>query len=62
MAHLDIIAIHANGSREQITDLYWFEEHGVNDWHGMGVGGRWRFEIRIDGSVVFDSADPTATW
>jgi hypothetical protein len=60
--HLQIFAIHENGDREEITDLYWFEENGVSDWRVQGVGGPWRFEILVDRQVVFDSVHPEATW
>lgn len=39
--------------REEITNLYWFEENGVEDWGGHGIGGEWRFEIFVNGIQVY---------
>lgn len=43
------------GDREEITDLYWFEEEGIHDWHGDGHNGSYRIEIVVDGVCVYDS-------
>lgn len=50
------------GIREEITDLYCFESHGVRDWSSTWIGGPYRFEVLVDGVVVFDSTHPDARW
>ena len=50
---LQIYVTDSNGHREEITDLYWFEEHGVHDWYGEGHHERYAFEV-----IVFDSPLP----
>lgn len=44
-----IIAIDKDGSREEITDLYWFEENFVHSFHDDG----YTFEIYVYGVMVY---------
>lgn len=35
-----------DGEEREITDLYWFEEHGVHDWEGIGsYGEKYKFRL-----------------
>jgi len=44
------------GVREEITDLYWFEEEGIHDFNGMGLRGQlYAFEIIVSGIRVYPS-------
>ena len=36
------------GERFQISDLYWFEENGVQDWNGQGHDDKFTFEIYLE--------------
>lgn len=40
-----IVAIDRSGTREEIRDLYWFEEQGVHAFDDA----RYRFEFVVDG-------------
>ncbi len=49
-----IIAIDQRGKREEITDLYWFEEEGVHDFNGRGAHYDYSFEIHIgESDIIF---------
>ncbi len=51
---LQIFAVDEDGNREEITDLYWFEENGVHDFGGEGFyGGKHTFEIFVNGMQVY---------
>lgn len=53
---LRLFAIDDDGNKEEITDLYWFEENGVRDFGGEGHNGRkYKIEIEIDGSLVWNN-------
>lgn len=56
---LGIFATDQHGNKEQITDLYWFEENMVHDWEGDGHGRQYTFEIFIEGKLVWDSKSGT---
>jgi len=50
------IQIFANNElegRQEITDLYWFEEEGVHDWGGQGHYRKYDLEIWIDGKKAY---------
>ena len=36
------------GERFQISDLYWIEENGVQDWNGQGHDYKFTFEIYLE--------------
>ncbi len=50
---LRIYAIDRSGYREEITDLYWFEERGVHDWGGEGSYDQYSFELFLDGEPIY---------
>ena len=43
---IKIFAINRNGDRQEITDLYWFEENRIHTWSDTGYEG-YRFEFEI---------------
>lgn len=45
---IEITAIDKNGNREEIKDLYWFEENRVHDFEG-DCG--FKFEVRMGGKT-----------
>jgi hypothetical protein len=45
---LRIFALSKNESREEITDLYWFEENSVHDFDGEGLFCRYKFEVFLE--------------
>ena len=42
-----------DGERQDITDLYWFEENYVHGWDGEGYGEDYHFEIFVYGVKVY---------
>lgn len=44
---VSFFAVNNTGVREEITDLYWFEENGVRSFADESVGGQ-RVEVVID--------------
>lgn len=42
---IKLFATDETGKREEITDLYWFEENGVHDFGGEGHFHRYRIEL-----------------
>ena len=53
MSHVKIYATNKKtGHRQEVDDLYWFEENGVHDLTGEGhYGDNWSFEVEVDGVV-----------
>lgn len=60
MATVKFISVGKDGTKEEITDLYWFEEQGVHSLDDRGPGGE-RVEVewpRCDGCAYwFDESD-----
>ena len=50
---LAIYAIGQKSNRQQITDLYWFEENYVHDFGGKGVCDSFTFEIFVNNIRVY---------
>ena len=51
---IKIFATDDKGNREEINDLYWFEERGIHGWDGDSLmSGKYTFEIFIDDIKVF---------
>ena len=44
---------HCLKEREEISDLYWFENEGVEDFDGRGLYHTYIFEIEIDGELIW---------
>jgi len=57
---IQIFAINKEGEREEVSDLYWFEENGVHDFGGEGHFENFTFEILVDGVKVNHAADRKA--
>ena len=49
-----IFAIDQQGHREEIIDLYWFEENQVHDFDDK----RYRFEVQLTSGDVILPAEP----
>ena len=58
---ITIIAVTPNGTREEITDLYWFEEEGVHTLEGEGMYILYYFEIFIDGKLIYSTVPENVT-
>jgi len=54
-SRLQFFATDEQGSRQEIADLYWFEEAGVHDWSGEGHGVTYQLEVFLDGVLVFSN-------
>lgn len=55
---VEIVAINESGDREEITDLYWFEENLVQAFDGTGPHDHgYTFEIYINGNHVYSTGD-----
>jgi hypothetical protein len=51
---IQIFAIDESGHRQEITDLYFFEEEGIHNWDGETLyGEKYTFEIFIGNIKVF---------
>lgn len=56
MPKLTIYATDDKGNREEITDMYWFEESFVHSMEtAEGVFSNYTFEIFVDGVKVYSS-------
>lgn len=55
---IQLFAMGTNGKREEIIDLFWFEENGVENWDGVGYLDTYRFEILINGQCVYPLSTP----
>ena len=50
---INIVAIDKQGNREEIDDLYWFEENHVHDFKGDGYYSQYKFELFVNGEMVY---------
>lgn len=57
---MKIFAIDKDGNREEITDLFWFEETSVHDFNGEGAYGPYRYEFELEPGdiVITEKNDP----
>ncbi len=55
---IQIFAIDEQDRREEITDLYWFEENYIHNFENDGTYNRYKFEIFIDGVLVYYTSTP----
>lgn len=56
---IQIFAINDKGNREEITDLYWFEENYVHNFEGRGLHANYIFEFFVCGQLIHTTAKPT---
>lgn len=50
---IKIFAIDSNNERFEISDLFWFEENGIQWFDGEGDFEKFNFEIWVDNNCVF---------
>lgn len=55
-----LFVIDSSGDKQEITDLYWFEENGVRDFGGDAFYDKYTFTMSIDDGeeVAIESGTP----
>lgn len=55
MSKIQIFVIDEDNDKQEIKDLYWFEENYVHDFNGQGLYENYVIEIYVDDVIVYSS-------